>query len=110
MYREISRSEYAADWKVYRTRWILAWLSLLASFGLIIFFATHVPNLPKALAVILGVVPYVVFYLYFLRWRCPRSGNRFTTPDAHALKRSKKCSHCGLLKNYLPEDNNYPVS
>jgi hypothetical protein len=65
MYREISRSEYAAAWKIYRMRWILAWLSLLASFGLAIFFATNVPSLPGVLAVILGVVPYVVFYLYF---------------------------------------------
>ena len=102
-------SEYAAAWKTYRTRWILTWVSLLSSFGLVVLFATGAPRIHVALAILIGISPYVVSYLWFLRWRCPRCGERFTMPDGHALKRSKQCSHCGLPKNFIPEHTDYPV-
>ena len=102
--------KYAAAWKTYRGRWILACLSLLGSFGLVILFAVFLPGVPEVLAVLLGVSPCIVCYLWFLRWPCPRCGQRFTMPDAHALKRSERGLHCGLKRNFIPDSPSYPVS
>ena len=83
-------------------RWVVTCIALLFGFGDAIVSATEFPKIPGVFAVILALTPYIFSYLWFVRWPCPRCGRRYTTPDAHALKRSRRCSYCGLAKNEVP--------
>jgi hypothetical protein len=109
MQNVIDPTEYAAAWNAYRLRWIITWLCLLAGSASGVVLAKYVPSVPGTLAVLACMIPFTISYLWFLRWRCPRCGERFTMADAHGLKRSKRCRHCGLAKDFIPDPTSYPV-
>ena len=97
MKSQLDISEYPHAWAEYTRRWLAAWVVPL--FLVICYVGSEAVTgrHPWTGLLIAAFVTYVILYLRFVRWPCPRCGKRVTMPEAHRIVRAKKCPYCGLL-------------
>lgn len=95
--------QYAPAWAEYNRRWFAAWLIPLALLLCYLASAVDTSGHPKTWILVVAFGVYAALYLRFIRWRCPRCGRRFTTPDPYSMRRSKACRYCGLQREAGPE-------
>jgi hypothetical protein len=89
--------EYPKAWAEYQRRWLLSWVPSLIVFLFCAASATTGIGRPTPL-LLLAFAFYLVGYLRFISWHCPRCDKRFTFPDAHRIERSDSCLFCGLKR------------
>ena len=82
--------EYSRAWVAYQRRWLAAWVIPL------ILVICYVASGFRTVLLVIAFGAYVVFYLRFIYWPCPRCGKRFTMAEAHRIVRAEKCIYCGL--------------
>lgn len=96
----LKTSDYPRAWAEYKNRWRAAWAIPLLLLGC--YIATGILNTGKPLTWVLvaAFLAYVVLYIRFLRWPCPRCGHPFTVATPRGVFRASKCTYCGLPLNY----------
>jgi hypothetical protein len=100
---QLQLSEYPRAWADYNRRWYAAWMIPLALLACYLASAFAAAGRPLTWILIAAFAVYVVLYLRFVRWPCPRCGKHFTMPDGRSMFRAKKCTYCGLQRNTIPE-------
>ncbi len=85
-------TRFEAEWRDYRRRSRLAWITILSYVPLCYFFQAT------------GTVATLWFILYVVSlgarefWRCPQCGNGFFHSISHRNSFATQCHHCGLRK------------
>jgi hypothetical protein len=91
--------EYRDNWRKYRKIRIAFWVSF-ASLALgvaLVYWAAPKNMFPPDLldlALIVFAIPYLITYLKWAHWRCPRCGNFFSG----VWWSTSRCVFCGLRK------------
>jgi endogenous inhibitor of DNA gyrase (YacG/DUF329 family) len=99
--------EYPRAWAEYTRRWLAAWVLPLLLVICYVGSERVTGRHPWTGLLIAAFVTYLILYLRFVQWPCPRCGKRVTMPEAHRIVRAKKCPYCGLplrARDFTPEN------
>jgi hypothetical protein len=81
----------------------------MCAYGIaIIAYSVHAHiKLNKAVRVLLwapGIAAFIIPYIRFDSWPCPRCGFAFSDLKRKMPVRSERCHFCGLRRNEVPEE------
>lgn len=92
-------SDYSHAWAEYNRRWRAAWAVPLLLFGCYLATAFVNDGKPWTWILVLAVLTYVVLYIRFIGWPCPRCKRQFTMSTQRGVFRARSCIHCGLPRS-----------